>query len=88
MLNLPNCEKCGVQFHLAPSRLNTLNTTVFPFTTTHVDGKPMTIESLHQLRKVENDYGVVFSAFSKNNINDLDGMKDLPKYRGDDMKRY
>lgn len=87
MMNLPNCPKCGVQYVLAPSTMSYLGTNVFPFTVPHVNGKPMTIESLSHLRKVEKDYGVVFSAFSKDNINDMDGIKSLPKFRGDEMER-
>ena len=59
---------------------------VFPFETTHVDGKPMRIESMQHLRKVESKYGVVFSAFSKSNINDLDPIKNPPKFRGNDPR--
>ena len=44
----------------------------------------MTIDSLAHLRKVEKEYGVVFSAFSKANIRDLDPHRDLPRYRGED----
>lgn len=59
-------------------------TSAFPFTTSNVDGKPMVIESLHHLRKVEKDYGVVFSALSKSNEKDLDPIPGVPRYRGDD----
>lgn len=58
---------------------------VFPFTTTNVDGKPMVIESLNQLRRVERDFGVVFSAFSRDNINDVAPVdNNLPRFRGED----
>lgn len=58
---------------------------VFPFTVPHVDGKPMVIESMQHLRQVEKNYGVVFSAFSKDNIRDTDPTdRNLPRYRGDD----
>lgn len=59
-------------------------TGVFPFTLNHVDGKPMVIESLQHLRKVESTYGVVFSAFTKQNERDLDPIQQLPRFRGDD----
>jgi hypothetical protein len=61
--------------------------TVFPFEARHVgpDGKPIQIESMHQLRQVERDYGVVFSAFNNELNNSVDPMKgNLPKYRGDE----
>lgn len=57
---------------------------VFPFECPHVNGKPMVIESMHHLRQVEKQYGVVFSSFSKSNVRDLDPIRDLPRYRGDD----
>lgn len=82
MFNLPQC-KCGGQMTLAPTGIST-RTPIFPFTVNHVDGKPMLIESLQHLRQVETRYGVAFSAFNKDNINDLDELKDVPKYRGDD----
>lgn len=58
---------------------------VFPFETKNVDGKPMVIESMQQLRKVERDFGVVFSAFSRDNWQDCSPVDErLPKFRGDD----
>ena len=85
------CEKCGVELQIGmypfckgqESDHGTVysKTAGFPFTVNHVDGKPMVIESLHHLRKVERQYGVVFSAFSKANERDVDPIKDLPRYR-------
>lgn len=53
---------------------------IFPFTLPHIDGKPMEITSIDHLRKVERQYGVVLSAFSKESINDLTPIKDLPRF--------
>jgi hypothetical protein len=58
---------------------------VFPFTVNHIDGKPMVIESLNQLRQVEKNFGVVFSAFSRDNWQDCAPVdSNLPRFRGDD----
>ena len=57
---------------------------LFPFTVNHVDGKPMVIESLHHLRTVERDFGVVFSAFTKDNIHDVSETPGVPRFRGGD----
>jgi hypothetical protein len=61
-------------------------TALFPFEARHIspDGKPMIIESMKQLRDVERHYGVVLSAFSKDNIRDVDPIKNPPRYRGED----
>ena len=92
------CDRCGTELeigmfpfckgtaesHGKPSGMRSGNG-VFPFTTTHVDGRPMTIGSLNELRKVERDYGVVFSAFSHGSSNNVDPVdRNLPQYRGDD----
>ena len=42
----------------------------------------MVIENLSHLRQVEYKFGVAFSAFNKDNINDLDPMRDVPRYKG------
>lgn len=57
-------------------------TSIFPFTTTHVDGlgNPIAVESLHHLRALERQYGVVFSAFS-NSERHVDAIQDLPRHR-------
>lgn len=57
-------------------------TSVFPYECTHVDGtgKPVVIESLGHLRKIEKQYGVVFSAFSQNR-NNPDAIRDLPRHK-------
>lgn len=60
-------------------------TAIFPYECTHIDGKPMVIESLQHLRKVEKDFGVVFSAFSHSSSNNVDPVaKTLPRFRGED----
>jgi hypothetical protein len=81
MFDIPKCT-CGSERFLFSTKIG--RSAVFPFTVNHVDGKPMVIESLNQLRSVEKQYGVVFSAFSKGNINDLDDISGLPRFRGDD----
>lgn len=80
MYSIPSCPDCGGERRLAPSGSQAASQ-MFPFTVPHVDGKPMTITDIGHLRRVERDYGVVFSAFSKNNIKDLDPIRDLPTYR-------
>lgn len=79
---IPTCPKCGGERALATFVQEYSPSGVFPFTVNHVNGKPMVIESLAHLRKVESNYGVVFSAFSKDNHRDLDPIKDLPKFKG------
>lgn len=79
MYSLPAC-KCGGATAIAPTGLST-RTPIFPFVCPHVDGSQMVIESMAHLRRVEKDYGVAFSAFNKDNINDLDPLKDVPKFR-------
>lgn len=81
MYAIPAC-KCGGERAIATFTRTYSPSGVFPFTVNHVTGKPMTIESMAHLRKVERDYGVAFSAFNKDNINDLDPIKDLPKFKG------
>lgn len=90
------CDKCGHDLRIGdypfckgnPADHGTVyaKTAGFPFEARHVspDGKPITIDSLQHLRKVEKQYGVVFSAFSKANIRDLDPIKGVPRYRGED----
>lgn len=85
MFAIPACS-CGNERFIAPSGFS-VRTPIFPFSCNHVDGKPMVIESMAHLRSVERTYGVAFSAFNKDNINDLDPLKDVPKYRGDDIRR-
>lgn len=82
MYNIPACAKCGGERAIATFAKNYSPSGIFPFTVNHVTGKPMTIENLQHLRQVESKYGVAFSAFNKDNIHDLDGMKDLPKFKG------
>mgnify|MGYP003658259194 CR=1 FL=1 len=93
------CEKCNLQLevgmfpfcrgsqkdHIGQTMAG--KTPLFPFTVNHVNGTPMVIESMQHLRSVEKNYGVAFSAFNKDNINDLDPLRDVPKYRGDEIER-
>lgn len=89
----PPCATCGGTLTVLPLSQPSRRYvgSVFPFTTNHIDplGKPMTIESMGHLRSVEKQYGVVLSAFSKANVNDISPIADLPRYRGqdDDFKR-
>lgn len=90
------CNRCGTELEIGmfpfcrgnPADHGTIfrKTSGFPFEARHItpDGKSMTIDSLQHLRKVEKEYGVVLSAFSKSNIHDVDPIKDLPRYRGED----
>jgi hypothetical protein len=82
----PPCEDCGGTLTVLPLSQPTRRYVgaVFPFSTNHIDpkGRPMVIESLGHLRSVEKAYGVVLPAFSKSNINDMDPIKDPPRYRG------
>lgn len=92
---MENCPKCGTELVIgsfpfckgdpADHGATYAKTAIFPYTVNHVDGKPMVIESLQHLRKVEKQYGVVFSAFSHASTNNLDPVsKDLPRFRGGD----
>lgn len=86
-----NCDRCGIELlvgmfpfckgNQADHGTVYSKTAGFPFVCPHVDGKPMVINDLQHLRKVEKQYGVVFSAFSKSNERDVDPIKDLPRYR-------
>jgi len=82
----PACAQCGGTLTLLErSNEGGRFTSVFPFTTTHIDakGRPITVESMGHLRKLEKEYGVVLSAFSNEVNNSVDGIKgDLPRYRG------
>lgn len=79
----PKCN-CGGEQLIAPTSMRAPQHNIFPFTVPHVNGKPMEITSMHHLRQVERNYGVAFSAFNKNNIHDLDPLKDVPKFRGNE----
>jgi hypothetical protein len=83
MFNIPPCPQCATEQVLAAGggRYSSRTSNIFPFTVNHVDGKPMVINDLQHLRQVEQRHGVVFSAFSKDNINDLDPIKNPPTYR-------
>lgn len=85
MFAIPPCS-CGAERTLAPVGIMP-KSQVFPFDSQHVtpDGSPLVIESMRHLRQVENDYGVVFSAFNNNVNNSVDPMQGaLPRYRGED----
>lgn len=83
----PRCRTCGGELTMLPLSARIPKTGTFPFSTTHIDpdGKPMIIESLGHLRHIEKEYGVVLSAFSQEPHN-LDPIRDLPRYRGEDIK--
>lgn len=93
------CDRCGHELQIGdypfckgrPSDHGTVysKTAAFPFDAPHItpDGRPIRIESMHHLRQIEKQYGVVLSTFSKSNERDLDPIKDLPKYRGDEIHR-
>jgi len=90
------CDKCGTELQIgmfpfckgdaaAHGAISASKTAIFPYETKNVDGKPMVIESLNHLRKIEREYGVVFSAFSHSSSNNVDPVsKDLPRFRGND----
>lgn len=77
------CGGCG----RVMTRLNftgaRAKTGVFPFVTPHIDadGRPMVIEDLGHLRRVEREYGVTLTAFSQNPSNPAH-IQDAPNYRG------
>lgn len=89
------CEKCGTALQVGSFPFCHGNpadhagstyyagSTIFPFTLPHVDGKPMTINSLQHLRQVESKYGVAFTAFNQRH-DILDPLKSLDRYKGDD----
>lgn len=54
-------------------------TAIFPYSTTHLtgDGKPITVSSLSQLRRIERQYGVCSTAFSQE-PNNPDSPAELP----------
>lgn len=83
MYIIPPCPTCGGERTISNDR-GMFKTSLFPYTLNHVDGKPMVIESMAHLRQVEKRFGVTFSAFSKDNVNDVDPLKDVAVYRGDD----
>lgn len=91
------CDKCGTELEIgmypfckgnvSDHGVTHSKSTVFPFMAPHVapDGKPMVIESITHLRRVEREYGVAFSAFNNNENNSVDPLKgNLPRYRGED----
>lgn len=79
----PACT-CGGALTLLPLTASHHGTTgVFPFTSTHIDGRgtPICVESISHLRQIEKQYGVALTAFSQNASNMNDGMRDLPTHR-------
>jgi hypothetical protein len=90
------CEKCDTILEIgmypfckgtpeSHGKSSISKTAIFPYTVNHVDGKPMVIESMQHLRKVEKDFGVVFSAFSHSSASNVDPVdRNLPRFRGDD----
>lgn len=73
--NTVKCPRCKRQ--MTPEYHGVRHQNIFPFTSTHIDGQgtPITIESLHHMRKVEKQYGVVLTHTGE------DSPKDLPKHR-------
>lgn len=89
------CPKCGTQLIVGCFPFCRGNpedhgyvygkTSIFPYTVNHVDGKPMVIQDLAHLRRVERDFGVVFSAFSHASSDNIDPVsRELPRFRGND----
>lgn len=91
------CEKCGAlvgigMWPMCKGRQEDHGpvvgkSSVFPFETQHINGRPMVIESLHHLRQVERQYGVMLSAFSrdKSKWNDTHN-EQMPRFRGNDLE--
>ena len=80
--NADNCEgELDMTENLASGHAARKNG-IFPYTTTHItgDGKPVTVESLGHLRRLEKNYGVNVSGFSQNPGNP-DSPRDLPEGR-------
>jgi hypothetical protein len=82
----PVCT-CGGELEVLPLQapLRDHSTGLFPHVTTHLtgDGKPIQVDSLSHLRKLEKQYGVIVHQFS-NNRGNPDSPRDLPKFRGGD----
>lgn len=77
------CRKCGYVATRQPYGNGvSRKTAVFPFTSTHIDGtgKPIVVESLGHLRRLESTYGVMATAFSQE-PNNQDTPRDLPEFR-------
>jgi hypothetical protein len=77
---VPNCA-CGGELDLLPLSVGIPGKSdIFPYTTTHLDGKgtPITVESLGHARALEKKYGVVIHGFSNNKATEF---HDLPKQR-------
>lgn len=92
-----HCDVCGARIEIgmypfckgSPSDHGTTymrsGSGAFPFTTTNLDGKPFTVNNITELRRIERDYGVVFSAFNRDNWQDCSPTDaNLPKFRGND----
>jgi hypothetical protein len=54
----------------------------FPFTTTHFNGQPTEVTSLHQLRKLEREYGVHCAAYANDEKNNVES----PHYGKEQIK--
>lgn len=69
--NSMNCFNCGLKMDYDWSR--SYASKPFPeFVTENVDGKPMRIASLSELRRVEREHGVNFPAFGGTMLKDID----------------
>lgn len=82
---LPEC-KCGGKLDMLPLSTTYSKSRVFPFTTPHIDarGRPIVVEDIGHLRRLERQYGVVLSAFA-NEPSNPDNIKDPPQYRGEEI---
>lgn len=83
----PPCAHCEGQLQVLErsNEGDRRKSAVFPFVTTHIDGKgrPIEVTDMGHLRRLEREYGVVLSEFSNNNSVDHVGDKhELPVYRG------
>lgn len=78
------CEKCDTPTERVWRPGGARKTGIFPYVTTHLtgDGKPIEIESLAHLRRLERQYGVKATAFSDHRSNWDDALpqsRDLPR---------
>jgi hypothetical protein len=78
------CDICGASAKriLKPKGTKWLGTPSFPFVSKHIDGKgtPIAVESLHHMRKLEKQHGVVLLKPNENSP------KDLPRQRRDEQR--
>jgi hypothetical protein len=79
------CVNCGSPTETVWKTNGALKTGLFPFETTHLDGKgtKIVVESLHHLRQLERQHGVKATAFSdhQSKWDDPLHQSDLPQSR-------